>query len=66
MAPGSCLLASGRGAKPLEAVEDEVESELELVCVVVAGFGDVLGDRLGEVRILLGGELAEDVLRRLG
>jgi hypothetical protein len=37
-------LASGRTSKPLEGVEDEVEPELELVGVVVAGLGDM---RLG-------------------
>jgi hypothetical protein len=31
----------------------------------VAGLRDVLDDRLGEVGVLVGGELAEDVLRRL-
>jgi len=46
-------------------VEDQVEPDLELVREVVAGLRDVLGDRLGEVGILVGGELAEDALRRL-
>src|SRR5918996_212021 len=54
-----------RAAKPLEAVEDQVEPELELVREVVSGFRDVLGDRLGDVGILVGGELAAHVLRRL-
>src|SRR5687767_810590 len=57
--------ASGGVAKPLEAVENEVEPDLELVRVAVAGRRDVLGDRLGEVGVTRGGELAEDPLRRL-
>jgi hypothetical protein len=57
--------ASCRPAKPLEAVEDEVEPELELVREVVSGFRDVFGDRLGDVGILVGGELAAHALRSL-
>jgi hypothetical protein len=43
------LLGCGEGA--LEAVEDEVEAEQELVAVVVAGLEDVAHGDLGEVRV---------------
>jgi hypothetical protein len=43
------------GEKPLEAVEDQIEPELELVPVVVARLEDVLGRQLGEVRVFLEG-----------
>ena len=51
---------------PLEAVEDEVEPELVLVAVVVAGLEDVLDGQLGEVRVLVGGNLRQDRLGQLG
>src|SRR4051812_20627702 len=58
------LVASVRAAKPLETVEDEVESEQELVGEVVSGPRDVLDDRLGNVGILVGSELEAHALRR--
>ena len=45
---------------------DIAEGEVELFRVVVAGLHCVLGDHLGEVRVLLGGNLPEDVLRHNG
>src|SRR3954453_11928862 len=50
----------------VEAVEEEVESELELLPVVVAGSHDVLRGELGEVRVLVDREAREDRLRELG
>src|ERR1019366_3776989 len=44
----------------LEAVEDQVQPELELVAVVIARLQDVLGRQLGEVGESLGGELREE------
>ena len=58
-------LGSGLGQVLLEAVEDEVEAELVLVAVVVAGLEDVLDGQLGEARVLLGGELQQEGLREL-
>src|SRR5450759_629365 len=49
----------------LEAFKDQIQPELELVCVVVAGLHCVLGDQLGQVRVLVGGDLLEDALRYL-
>src|SRR6266536_274966 len=49
--------------EPVETVEEQVEPELELVAVVIARLEDVLGRQLGEVRVLLGGELRQDRLR---
>ena len=46
----------------LEAVEDEVEAELVLVAVVVAGLEDVLDDQFGEARVVLCGELQQEGL----
>src|ERR1039458_6484048 len=40
---------SGRVAGLLQPIEDQVESELELVAVVVARLEDVLGGELGEM-----------------
>src|SRR5260370_35728168 len=57
------LSPSGSVSEPLEAVEDQIEPELELFRVVVAGLHGVLDDHLGEMRVLGGGELPEDVLR---
>ena len=51
---------------PVEAVEDQVEPELVLVAVVVAGLQDVLDDDLGEVRVGAGRELGHDRLGHLG
>ena len=44
----------GRAAGALEAVEDQVEPEFELIAVVVAGLQDVLEGQLGEVGVLAG------------
>jgi hypothetical protein len=41
--------------KFLEAVEDEIEAELVLLAVVVAGLEYVLTGQLGEARVLLCG-----------
>jgi hypothetical protein len=51
-----CLGAS------LEAVEDQIQPELELFRVVVSGLHGVFDDHLGEMRVLVGGKLPEDVL----
>src|ERR1035438_9536139 len=48
------------GAALLEAVEDQVQPELELVAVVIARLQNVLGRQLGEVGESLGGELLEE------
>ena len=45
------------------AVEDQIKPELELLRVVVVGLERVLDDHLGEVRVLVGGELTQDALR---
>jgi hypothetical protein len=52
--------------KFLEAVEDEIEAELALLAVVVAGLECVLTGQLGEARVLLRGELQQKGLRELG
>jgi hypothetical protein len=52
--------------KFLEAVEDEIEAELVLLAVVVAGLEYVLTGQLGEARVLLRGELQQKGLRELG
>jgi hypothetical protein len=68
--PGRPLL-SGRdiyrfGISPepgsFEAVEDEVESELVLVAIVVAGLEDVLDGQVGEAGVVLGGKLQQEGL----
>jgi len=56
---------SGWGSQPVKAVEDQIQPELELVPIIVAGLQGVLNDHLGEMRVLSGGELPEDVLRDL-
>src|SRR5215472_914870 len=56
---------SGTPGRPSEAVEDQGEADLELVPEAVAGLEDVVDGQLGEVRVLVRGELAEDVLRDL-
>src|SRR5258708_11828909 len=48
--------ASGPFAGSFEAVEDQVDPELVLIAVVVAGLEDVLDSELGEVRVLVSGE----------
>ena len=44
--------ASGRVGRSLEGVEDQVEANLELVAVVVAGLEYVPHSQLGEVGVL--------------
>ena len=56
---------SGRVAGASEAVEDQVEPERELVAIVVAGLEDVLDGELGEVGVLVGGDLRHHHLRHL-
>ena len=51
------------GSPPLDAVEDQVESALELVAEVVAGLHGVLGDEVDQVRVGAGRERRE---HRLG
>src|SRR5919204_6053628 len=58
-------LVYGRVPDALEAVEDQVEPELELVRVVVAGLQDVLHGELSEVGVRVGGELTADAVRHL-
>ncbi len=50
----------------LEAVEDEVEPELELGAEVVAGLQDVLGCQFHEVWVLACGERVDDALSEVG
>ena len=57
--------SSGRVSKPLEAVEDQIQPELELIRVVVAGLHGVLDDHLGEIGVLVGTEPTEKCLGRL-
>src|SRR5690242_17059298 len=52
--------------RSVEAVEDEVEPVLVLAAVVVAGPEHVLEGELGQVRVLLGGELREHGLGEFG
>jgi hypothetical protein len=49
-----------------KGVEDDAESELELVAEVVAGLQDVLGRHLDEVRVLIGAEPLHDRLGDVG
>jgi Domain of unknown function (DUF4386) len=56
--------ASGRCPESLEAVEDQLEPDLELVGELVARPHE-LDDRLGEVGVLVGGELLEHALPHL-
>ena len=63
----SSLLRRGwRVTSTLQTVEDEVEAEVELVAVVVAGLEHVLDGQLGEVRVLVGRGTGEDRLGQLG
>ena len=39
---------SGNVSEPLDTIEDQVQPELELLPIVVAGLHRVLGDHLGE------------------
>src|SRR4029450_9919442 len=60
---GAALVMPSRLPLPadalVEAVEDQVETELELVAVVVPRLHDVVGEHLGEVRIGPGCERPE-------
>src|SRR3954462_12001116 len=47
-------------AGSFEAVEDQVEPELELACAVTAWRGDVLAGMLGEIGIVGGGQFREE------
>src|SRR5215470_3383746 len=58
-AGGRSVVSSGE--KPVEAVENQVEADLELVAVGVAGLQDVAGGHLHEVRVLTGGHLTGDL-----
>ena len=49
-----------------EGVEDQAESELELVAEVVAGLQDELSRHLAEVWVLAGGELLHDRFGHVG
>src|SRR3712207_7016365 len=53
-------------SQSLEAVEDQVQAELELLAVVVARLQDVLRGELDEVRVPVDGNLGEHRLRHLG
>jgi hypothetical protein len=57
---------SGRAQGSVEAVEDEVEPVLVLAAVVVAGLEHVLEGELGEIRVLIGGELRQHGLGEFG
>ena len=60
------LRRSGRFASFVERVEDEVEAILECSCEVVADFGDVSGDNLGEVGEVLRERGELPLVRELG
>src|SRR3954468_8052379 len=65
----ACTAASlplGLVERLLETVEQQVEAELELPRVVVAGTHDVLRRELREVRVLVHGEARQDRLREFG
>jgi hypothetical protein len=50
----------GRFSGPSNCVEDQIESELELAAMGVAGLEDVVGRHLGEVGVLGQGKLGQD------
>ena len=54
------LTPSGRVSESLEAIEDQIQPELELVRVGVAGLHGVLDDHLDEIRVRVGGQLPQD------
>ena len=54
--PGDIRPAEG----PLEAVEDQVEAELELAHVVRPGRGEVMLDVLDQVRVVVGREALQE------
>ncbi len=72
--PVSRALTGPRGARDqrlspkgaLQAVEDQVESELELVAEVVAGLENVAEGELREVGVLVSSELRQDGLGQVG
>src|SRR6476619_6697533 len=55
----------GRRPEAVQTGEDQIETEVELAGEVVAGLAHVLGNGLGEVGIVVSGELAEDLDRQL-
>src|SRR5215211_327791 len=57
--------ASGRGAHGVEAVEDEVEDELERTLAIAPEPRDVLLHVLGEVRVVVDGEVAQERRREV-
>ena len=50
---------SGVPSGPLDAFEDDFQAVLELVTAVVARLRHMLGDELGEVRVLVGRKVCE-------
>ena len=58
-------LTLGRVAESLEAVEDQVEDKLERALALAAEPREVLLDMLGDVLVLVGGELAEEGRRQV-
>src|SRR5262249_2489050 len=60
--PGLRRAGSGPVGGPFEGIEDEVEPDLELAAVVVAGLHDMLGGHLGEVWVCPGEHLPGDLL----
>ena len=61
-----CQSSSARFPRPFKAIEDQIEPEGELVRVVVTGLHDVLDGERGEVRVVVDGELLEEVFGDLG
>src|SRR6476620_1835700 len=55
----------GRRPEAVQTGEDQIETEVELAGEVVAGLAHVLGNGLGEVGIVVSGELAENLDRQL-
>jgi len=58
-------LRLGHVTGTFQAVEDQVEPELELATVVVAGLQDMLDGQLGEVGVFVGGEPRHDRPRQV-
>lgn len=63
--------AAGAGAvrqvsRPLEGAEDQVEPDLELLAVAVAGLQDMRGGELGEVGVRVTGQQPGELLRDAG
>src|SRR5215213_6176416 len=57
---------SGGLPGPCDAVQDQIETVVELVSVVVTGLHGMFCDELDEVGVLVGGERFEHVLGHLG